>query len=49
MVSTDLPELKDWKVGSKYKIELDVRLVESEVEGEKDIKSEFEIIKAKAL
>jgi len=47
--SNDVPEIKDWKVGEKYKLEVSVQMVESELEMEGKICSEFIIKKVKVL
>lgn len=47
--SEDLPAVKEWQVGKKYKLELDVMMVESELEMDDTISAKFSIKKAKAL
>lgn len=47
--SEDLPAIKDWKVGQSYKLQLDVRMIESELEENDKICAEFEIKKATVL
>lgn len=49
LVSSDLPEIKDKKVGDKMKIELEVVMTEAEMIGDKEIEACFEIKKAKLL
>lgn len=49
ILSSDLPAIKDWKVGEKYKIELEVVMTEAEMMEGKEIEACFEIKKAKAL
>jgi hypothetical protein len=47
--SEDLPAVKEWQVGKKYKLELEVMMVESELEMDESICARFSIKKAKAL
>ena len=47
--SEDLSEVKDWKVGNKYKLEVEVKMTESELVGEKSVMARFEIDKVKSL
>lgn len=52
--ATDLPEIKDWKVGGKYYLELEVEQVavsknEYGFEEDKELKATFRVAKVKAL
>lgn len=52
--ATDLKEIKNWKVGGKYRIELEVEQVamsknEYEFENEKELKATFKVTKVKTL
>lgn len=51
----DLAEIKDWKVGDTYKVELEVKMVKASAKGDmgpmddsdkKQIHAEFEVVKA---
>lgn len=52
----DIPEIKDWKVGEEYEVELKVKMVKASAKGDMGpyddsdkgkIHGEFEVIKAK--
>jgi len=43
-----LPEIKSWKVGQVYKLEITVRQRDTHLEGEDKVGAEFDIIEVKA-
>ncbi len=50
----DLPEIKDWKVGGKYRVVVDVEMVraskgEYEYDQDKRLQAAFRVSKAKAV
>lgn len=47
--SSELPELKEWKVGEKYKLEVEVKQTSTRQDEGKPMEAEFTITKVKAI
>lgn len=47
--SEDLKEVKDWKVGGKYKLQIEVTMTEAELEDDDCICAEFCVDKCKVV
>lgn len=49
ITSEDLKEVKDWKVGGKYKLQIEVTMTEAELEDDDCICAEFYVDKCKVM